>query len=185
MKYVLLLALAVSGCATMNDIDCSDRTIETKPFEDKNIKALYVVDFDRSVATFVFENKTEKSIKIIWDESAYIDQNGINKPLFTGDMKIADRGGSVVPTFMQPKGKASVAVLPKSHVDWGHSGWEYSMICGRQVHVFGKKDTTGCFDKDYSYAVTYEVEGKKTTLKPTFRAKEAVKKECIPAATTP
>lgn len=182
MKKILvgLLALSLFGCATayQQDRDCHNRVVESKPMQDKNISAVYVVDFDKSITSFIFENKTDKVLKIIWDESVFVDQNGLSNPVFTGNMKIADRGGAVLPTVLQPKGKTEVLVLPKGNVNWGSDGWQYSAMCGRTVTWIGKKDLTGCLDKDFSYTIAYELDGKKSNVRTSFRVKEELKKEC-------
>ena len=77
-----------------------------------------------SALYFVLNNKTDHSIKIIWDEAAYVDIDGISQRVMHAGVKYADRNNSQPPTVVVRKGTVTDLIVPSDKVDRG----KYRMI---------------------------------------------------------
>lgn len=182
MKLLLIGLLSLSGCASyMKYKDCHDRSVAPASYSDINASMSYEVLYDQAASEFVIENKTDKMMKIIWDESSFIDQQGLSNAIFTGDMKIIDRGQSVPATTIQPKSKAKVMITPKNKIEWSSAGgWTYFPLCGSGplAGLGSKIDTSMCENKPMSYRITYEIDGKKKTTTHDFKMTTKLKSSC-------
>ena len=67
-------------------------------YEESVLKCVWVVGADR--LSFALKNKTENSMKIIWDEAAYIDQNGSTQKIMHSGVKYTDRNSSQPPSVI-------------------------------------------------------------------------------------
>ena len=68
---------------------------------------------------FVLENKTDHSIKIVWDEAAFTDQTGVSHRVIHSGTKIADRFSSQPPTVVPRKSRISDLIYPADYYDMG------------------------------------------------------------------
>ena len=76
--------------------------------------------------SFVLNNKTDHSIKIVWDEAAYVDIDGISQRVMHAGVKYADRNSSQPPTVVVRKGIASDLIIPSDniyYVSGTYGGW--------------------------------------------------------------
>jgi len=132
--FILLLAVTLEGCVTysgyynlsLREVDRPENTKlrygESKVvnfeeegkiiyhYEDSLIKIAWL-PASKSFA-FAIENKSEHSIKIIWDESAYIDINGKAVRTIHSGIKYFDKEKTQTPTVIPKKSSIRDFLLP-------------------------------------------------------------------------
>jgi hypothetical protein len=92
-------------------------------FEDKMIRIGWAVTA-KDIA-FVLENKTDYSIRIIWDEAAYVDMNGFSHRVMHSGVKYIDRANTQAPTVVVRRGSVSDIVVPTDYIlNLGEYGWK-------------------------------------------------------------
>ena len=79
-------------------------------FEDEMIKLIWLPT--TSQFNFLLMNKTKHSIKIIWDEAAYVDENGSSKRIMHSGVKYSDRNNPQPPTTIVRGTTVSDIILP-------------------------------------------------------------------------
>lgn len=67
---------------------------------------------------FDLTNKTNHSIKIIWDEAVYINEDGQSKGVIHSGVKYADVSVSQAPSVIARGTKISDLVFPKDNITW-------------------------------------------------------------------
>lgn len=95
-------------------------------FEDEMVRILWIPT--SSGISFILNNKTGHSIKIIWDEAAFVDENGGSHRVMHSGVKYIDRNSSQPPTVVVRKGKIEDFVFPTDYIYWkkGYYGIYYS-----------------------------------------------------------
>ena len=89
-------------------------------YEDSLILIVWEMGWDR--LSFQLQNKTAASMKLPWDEMAYVNVNGISERVMHENMLFMDRG-SVQPAAVIPRrGQIVNGIIPLSHVVSGSSG---------------------------------------------------------------
>jgi hypothetical protein len=83
-------------------------------FEDEMVQIAWFVGMEQ--VNFVLKNKTDHSIKIIWDEAAYVDMTGTSHRVMHSGVKYADRNAPQPPTVVVRKGKIDDLICPTDHV---------------------------------------------------------------------
>lgn len=93
-------------------------------YEDDMIEIVWV-----AVSTqfsFSLKNKTDHSIKIIWDEAVYVDENGSSGRVMHAGVKYTDRNASQPPTVIVKNAKIDDLVCPTDNVYYvsgQYGGW--------------------------------------------------------------
>lgn len=80
---------------------------------------------------FTLENKTDYSMKIIWDEAAFVDANGQSQRVMHEGVKYADRNSSQPPTIVVRGGNISDIVIPTNSISYTsgeYGGWSNSGV---------------------------------------------------------
>jgi len=85
-------------------------------FEDNLVKIFWLATA-RGVS-FVLENRTDHSIKIVWDEASYVDVEGVSHRVIHEGVKYADRNASQPPTVVVRKGSVTDIVVPSDSIYW-------------------------------------------------------------------
>lgn len=95
-------------------------------FEDDLVKIAWLAT--SSSLSFVMENKTDHSIKIIWDEAAFVDEKGSSHRVMHSGVKYTDRNSSQPPTVVVRKGRIDDVIVPTDYVyfDEGYYGQYYT-----------------------------------------------------------
>jgi hypothetical protein len=97
-------------------------------FEDGMARVLWA--FRGTQMAFSLENKTEHSIKIPWDQAAFIDESGRGHRVMHAGVKFDDREKPQAPSVVVPKGLLKDIVAPTDYVHWREGtrhaadGWE-------------------------------------------------------------
>lgn len=92
-------------------------------FEDNMVRILWFVGSTR--ISFLLQNKTDYSVKIPWDEAAYVDEFGRSHRVMHSGVKYTDRDKPQPPSVIVRKGSIEDIVYPTDYVSWS-SGTRYS-----------------------------------------------------------
>jgi hypothetical protein len=90
-------------------------------FEDDMVKTLWIAT-SRHIS-FRVENKTDQSIKIPWDEAAYVDINGVSHRVLHSGVEFTDRDNPQPPSEIVRKGSIEDTVYPIDHFIWESGNW--------------------------------------------------------------
>jgi len=91
-------------------------------FEDEMIKILWLPSSIKM--SFLMENKTDHSIRIIWDEGSYVDENGGSHRIMHSGIKYTDKAKSQPPSVIIRKGNLAEVILPSDYVTFKSSSWQ-------------------------------------------------------------
>jgi len=72
--------------------------------------------------SFTMKNKTNHSIKIIWDEAVYVDQNGSSGRVMHSGVKYIDRSNPQPPTIVVKNANISDMIVPVDNIYYS-DGW--------------------------------------------------------------
>ena len=92
-------------------------------YEDDLVKVLWVVN--SSNIAFSLKNKTDNSIRIPWDEGAFIDEDGSSHRIMHSGIKYTDRNQPQAPSIVARQASIEDIVVPSSYVEWSEGG-QYS-----------------------------------------------------------
>jgi hypothetical protein len=142
------------------------RPVDSKVFgvEDKNLSITYIPDIIDSGVSFNFKNKTDKALKIIWDETVYMSPSGSSEGVHHAGVTIAERSSQKQPTVIPPKATHNDDIVVNSLVNFTGQYWSHSPMCGVRSLYSHTLDDQGCTNKVFSFYITYEIEGKKNAL---------------------
>jgi len=129
--------------------------IENSTFEDENIKLVFGIKtefFTPKYFSIQIINKTDKPIKIIWDETIITDNYGDTSGVIHSGVKFINKDRPQVPSIVPPNGKFEDIIIPKSHISYS----SYTM----------KWETAQIFDSpsERYFLLTYEINGEKHIL---------------------
>lgn len=101
----------------------------TSIYEDDLIK----IDWEYSSTQINFElrNKSDRTLKIIWDDAAYISISGESSRIFHKGIKYTDRENSQLPTSIYKNASISDLIAPTSYskfVSGQYGGWRSSPL---------------------------------------------------------
>lgn len=103
-------------------------------YEDELIKIVWL-----SLSTqfaFTLENKSDNSIKIIWDEAVYVDENGSSGRVMHSGVKYVDRSNPQPPTVVVKKAKVDDMVVPTDNIYYisgQYGGWQTKPLFPNQA----------------------------------------------------
>ena len=87
-----------------------DKGVTKYSFDDNLVNVVWLVTNDD--ISFVLENKTDYSMKIIWDDAAFVDSKGQSQRVMHSGVKYTDRNNSQPPSVIVRKGKITDIVQP-------------------------------------------------------------------------
>lgn len=94
-------------------------------FEDDLIRIVWMATPEQLV--FDLTNKTNHSIRIIWDKAVYVDEKENSQRVMHSGVKYADRNKPQPPTTVTRGATVSDLVFPAENVDWvggPYGGWQ-------------------------------------------------------------
>jgi hypothetical protein len=98
--------------------------------------------FAGSSFAFMLENSTENSMKILWDESAFIDPGLMTHRVMHTGIKFIDRNNPQPPTIIARRGRIQDEVLPVDNVEWLKNVHEwYTKPIFEAIQMEGSFDT--------------------------------------------
>jgi hypothetical protein len=102
-------------------------------YEDDLIKIIWLPLEEE--LSFVLENKTNHSIKIIWDEAVFIDENNLSGKVMHSGVKYTDRNNSQPPTVVGRNARITDVVVPTDHIWYSeYSGWHTTALIDNLAH---------------------------------------------------
>lgn len=146
--YTLILALMLTSCMTyqgfynvgLQEVERPENAKErygdskivnfqeegkTKySYEDEMIKIVWL-PLSTQFA-FTLQNKTDHSIKIIWDEAVYVNENGSSGRVMHSGVKYIDRNNSQPPTIVVKKANIDDIIVPTDNITYTsgqYGGW--------------------------------------------------------------
>ena len=100
----------------------TEEGVEQYVFEDDMIKVLWLVG--EKALNITLENKTEHSIKIVWDEAAYVGADGASHRVMHSGVKYTDKNNHQPPSVVVRKGRIFDMLVPVDNVEYVSSlGW--------------------------------------------------------------
>lgn len=168
-KLILLVLISVlSSCATRPTFKRDYTAINAKDFkyEDKNIVFTYVPTSYGSSVPISIQNKSDKAVKILWDETTFINQSGQSEKVIHEGVRLLERNSSTPPSIVPPHANIQDAITPTSKIEWSGSNWQQSVICGDEGEVFNGMlhNDEHCLNQTFGLFITYEIEGKKNSF---------------------
>ncbi len=101
-----------------------EKGVEKYYFEDEMLKIIWFPT--PSGISFFLTNKTDHTIKIIWDEAAYVDENGISHRVIHAGIKYIDINSFQTPTVVVRKSSLEDLIFPAENIYYlsgEHGGW--------------------------------------------------------------
>lgn len=105
-------------------VNFQDAGVTKYSYEDGLIKIIWLPLSTQF--SFTLTNKTEHSMKIIWDEAVYVDENGSSQKVFHSGVKYTDRNASLPPTTVVRGAKIDDLIMPTENVYFvsgQYGGW--------------------------------------------------------------
>ena len=100
---------------------------ETKnSYEDDFIKIIWLPALTEF--SFTLENKSDNSIKIIWDEAVYIDEDNSSRKVMHSGVKYVDAEKAHPLTVIVKKTKINDLVIPVDNIHSSSDGWYISPL---------------------------------------------------------
>ncbi len=93
-------------------------------FEDEMVNIVWIPT--AQLISFILTNKTDHSIKIIWDEAAYVDENGVSHRVMHSGTKLIDRDNSQPNSVVVRNGTITDIIFPTENVYYiggQYGGW--------------------------------------------------------------
>lgn len=169
--FLTLVAISAVGCSTRPTYKREYAPVEAKEYKyvDKNIEFTYVPTTYAATVPVTFANKTDKPMKIIWDETTFIYPSGQSERVTHEGVRFMEKGAPQVPSIISPKSKLADTIIPVSRVNIEGLQWRYRVICNDpeedsysmngMLHM-----DASCVGKIFGMFITYEIDGKKSSF---------------------
>lgn len=135
--FVLTALLVFNSCGTFylgydmsfekGMVNEQNYSAVNKSFENDEIRM--TLDFTKQQFYLIIENKTDKRISLIWDESSLIFPDGVIDKLIPDGTRFINTDLTVLPTVIPPKAKAvktfctNKQIIYETYKYYGASGW--------------------------------------------------------------
>lgn len=99
---------------------------EKMVFEDDLIKAKFYLG--QSSIAINLENKSDYTMKINWDNSAFINESGVSQRVIHSGVRLIDRNSPQASTILVRKGKIEDFIVPTDNIYFQsgkYGGWRY------------------------------------------------------------
>ena len=105
-------------------VNFEDQGVTKYSYEDGLIKIIWLPG--RTQFSFSLFNKSEHSIKIIWDEAVYVNENGSSQKIMHSGVKYIDRNNTQPPTTVVKGASIEDLIMPTDNVYFvsgQYGGW--------------------------------------------------------------
>jgi len=147
------------------------RPSDTLMYSDEFIEIIFTVG--KTQIGFDMSNKTDRGIKINWDELSYISPTGRSMRVIHSGVRLIDRNAPQSPTIVPPTSRISDIIIPSEHIYYvsgKYGGW-------REQDLFYDVDKTKYEGKEFSVYMPLEIKGKRKEYTFTFRINKVTKVE--------
>lgn len=111
---------------------------------------------------FTLENKTSNPIRLIWDESAYIDPDKTSHKLLPLGIRYIERDKQIPVTIIPPNSKIENIVYPSDYVEWDSTrGGRYSIGEWVSNPIFSKKQLGELEILNFGVFMMLEIDGER------------------------
>ncbi|MEO1074934.1 MAG: hypothetical protein AAFX41_03085 [Bacteroidota bacterium] len=184
LRFLLLLALCgVLGCANQRPVVYQSRLAEVvRPSDqgdsfsapvvttqDDEGRDEYVFEDDLLRATWVplttailysIENRDNQSIKVLWNEAAFVDTKGLATRIMLEGQRFADRLATLPPSVVPRGGQITGTLVPSNRVRDTPTGWQVdSIIEPSNVPSNDATDALANVGETFSVTIPVEVRG--------------------------
>jgi len=129
-------------------------------FEDEMVKIAWLLTPGK--IGFILQNKTEHPVRIIWDEAAYVDENGETHRVMHSGVKYINRDQSQPPSVVVQNGKLSEVIIPTDYISYV-SGWSEQPLfpTGDMGELEKLKESSRVYiGKTFQVLLPIQIEGK-------------------------
>ncbi|MDA3817724.1 MAG: hypothetical protein PF486_10135 [Prolixibacteraceae bacterium] len=113
--------------------------------------------------SFNLKNKTDHSIKIIWDEAVYVDENGSSGRVMHSGVKYTDRNNPQPPTIVVKNANIDDIIVPTDniyYVSGQYGGWQTKPLLPNKANTEEELNTLtqSYIDKKVQVVLPIEIE---------------------------
>ena len=147
-------------------------------FEDETIYFRILPRTASKGIPLIFQNKSEEGIRILWDETAFVNGNGKAEKVIHEGILLKDKSLTQMPTIVPPGSRVEDSITPVDRImilpiskDWGTLN-----ICGDEFDYpeIGTSKDEDCLGKTFSVFLTYEIKGQKKSKMIKFKYEERI-----------
>ena len=154
-KVTVLVTSLILGFIIMGCVTSSDKGIAKYSYED-NIVKISMVPLTTEIG-FSLQNKSQNSIKIIWDEALYISEEGISCKIMHSGVKYIDKDGKQTPTVVAKGTIINDVIVPTdTQKDWDNYTQRY---VGKAIRVLLPLQIEGVANEYTLYTFSFSGEG--------------------------
>lgn len=95
------------------------------------------LDFSPAFITIQLTNKTQSIIRLIWDEAAIVDPQGVAHRVFHSNVRFLDRSQSVPPSIIPPGSQLRDIFAPIDRTKWTGKRWDVEPLLEAK-HIGGQ-----------------------------------------------
>jgi len=95
-------------------------------FEDNLVKAMFFFGYEQ--ISLILENKSDHTMKINWDNAAWISPTCESSRIIHSGVRLVDRNAPQSPSVIVRNGKLTDSILPSDHIYFSsgkYGGWRY------------------------------------------------------------
>jgi len=199
----IVIFLALTGCASMmyqpydyqaalievqRPSDIADRyseqiTIEQSEegeeqymYSDSLISIAWIVGDEQ--LSFILENKTQHSMRVLWDEVTFVDITGNSSRVMHEGVRYVDRNASQPPSVVPSNGRLIDIVVPTSNVYYvsgQYGGWRTAgLIQPRNTSLGETEEALSNIGRRFSVLFPVELQGVTNEYTFNFEVKDVV-----------
>lgn len=150
-KYDIVLS-SVESRADNNVVDLitsvQEDGVSQYVYEDDYIRILWFVD--RVSFHFNLENKTDRTIRVEWDNIAYVDYDGETGRVIHSGVKYNERNSEQAPSVVPRRARMTDVLLPAANVEFDGYRWQEKSLLGGDYGWVPTGVTTASSLVDYS-----------------------------------
>ena len=90
-------------------------------YEDENI--LIAPNVSSDAITIQIQNSAPESIKVLWDDAVFIDQQGLSHRIIHVGTKYTDKEKAQVPSVIAPASRIEETLYPSDYINWTNGAW--------------------------------------------------------------
>ncbi len=122
---------------------------------------------DATKFNLIVKNKSNQTIKLIWDNCVFINTSGENSKFIHSGTKFIDKGNPQNPTLILKNTSINDIIIPSNNIYYvtgQYGGWKYKSLFGQTASVISendlKKQTENYIGKDFIIMLTFEIDSK-------------------------
>lgn len=110
----------------ISKLETSDKGVYKYQYEDSLINIIWIPYTDRF--NFALQNKSNYTMKIIWDNAAFVDMDGKTERVSHLGVKYVDMNQSQPPTIIARNSRVEDSIIPVENVYYYINSWQHNNI---------------------------------------------------------